>query len=166
MAMMSSLLVKRSTAVVSHRLAIPISQTVCWFSDEPAKKQVKVKKKKKGKQDTVKGHDRDLDLILRSLDAPFSQEPEIDNEEKERRYKIGKAYVVGMFERHNERNHDLSCKMKLKSFAIKMLPRNSILKEEALKIDPSGPPPWRHIMADTPPIPNFDPSKFVHRDDD
>lgn len=163
-----SLLLKRSTTL-SRCFTTPLvvtSSHVRWFSDEGAKRVTKVKKKKKGKEKTA-GHDRALDLILRCLDAPISKEsPEPDEEEKARRFEIGRNYVIGMFERHNEMNHDLACKMKMKTFAIKMLPRNSKLKEEALKIDMSGPPLWRHIMADTPPIPGFDPSKFAQRNDD
>lgn len=163
-----SLLLKRSTTL-SRCFTIPAAVTssdVRWFSDEGAKRTTKVKKKKKGKEKTG-GHDRVLDTILRALDAPFSKEsPEPDEEEKARRFEIGRNYVIGMFELHNELNHDLACKMKMKRFAIKMLPRNSKLKEEALKIDKSGPPLWRPIMADTPPIPGFDPSKFIHRDDE
>jgi hypothetical protein len=164
-----SLLLKRSTTF-SRCFTIPVANTsldVRWFSDEGAKRVTKVKKKKKGKEKTA-GHDRALDIILRSLDAPFSKEsPEPDDEEKARRFEIGRNYVIGMFERHNELNHDIACKIKMKNFAIKMLPRNSKLKEEALKIDTgsSGPPLWRPIMADTPPIPGFDPSEFIHRED-
>ena len=124
------------------------------------------KKKKKGKEKTAE-RDRNLDIILRSLDAPFSKEsPEPDEEEKARRFQIGRNYVIGMFERHNEMNHDIACKIKMKNFAIKMLPRNSKLKEEALKIDDLGPPLWRPIAADTPPIPGYDPSKFVLREEE
>jgi hypothetical protein len=165
------LLMKRST-ILSRRLTIPslsstTTQDVRWFSDEGAQPVTKVKKKKKGKQKTTAGHDRALDIIMRALDAPILKEsPEPDEEEMARRYEIGRNYVKGMFERHNELNHDLACKMKMKTFAIKMLPRNSKLKEEALKVDASSPPLWRPIMADTPPIPDFDPTKFIHRDDD
>lgn len=137
-------------------------------------------KKKKGKQQTENvGKDRALDIILRALDAPILKEsPKPDEEEMARRYEIGRNYVKGMFERHNEMNHDLACKIKMKNFAIKMLPRNSKLKEEALKVNDGdmdsddasssslGPPLWRPIMADTPPIPGFDPTPFIHRDDD
>ena len=160
-----SLLLRRSRRLATPSLIPPSTLDTRMLSDVPEKRKSNVKKKKKGKQKEG-GHDRHLDLILRSLDAPITQPPEPSPEEKERNYQIGKAYVIGMYERHNEQMHDLACKMKMKNFAIKMLPRNSKLKEEALKIDHSAPPLWRPIPADTPPIPNFDPSKFIHRDDD
>lgn len=160
--MTSSLLLLRRLRPLSAPCFTPTQRL---FSEEPAKKTTKVKKKKKGKEKEG-GHDRHLDLILRCLDAPISEPPKPPEEEAKRNYEIGRAYNIGMFEQHNAREHDLACKMKLKNFAIKMLPRNSKLKEEALKVDDSVPPLWRPIPNDTPPIPNFDPSKFIHHDDD
>ena len=109
--------------------------------------------------------DRELDLILASLDAPLRLEGELSPEEKARRYEIGRNYVIGRFRQHNEIHHDLACKIKLKSHAIKMIPKNTKLKEEAMKIDDSCPPGWRHIAKWTAPIPGFDPSQFVDKDD-
>jgi len=166
--MMSSALLRRSRLVATPIItpASTLSQhTTRLFSDKPEKRKTNVKKKKKGKQKEG-GHDRNLDVVLRALDAPITQRPEPSEEEKARNYEIGRNYNIGMYERHNAMNHDLACKMKMKTFAIKMLPRNSRLKEEALKVDNSAPPLWRHIPTDTPPIPNFDPSKFIHHDED
>lgn len=166
---MASLMLRRGSRRLTAPILAPtstISQT-CerFFSETPEKRKSNVKKKKKGKQKEG-GHDRHLDLILRSLDAPSTSPPEPSPEQKQENYEIGRNYVIGMFERHNAHNHDLACKMKLKRFAIKMLPKNSRLKEEALKVDHSTPPLWRPIPADTPPIPNFDPSKFINPDED
>jgi hypothetical protein len=166
--MMSSALLCRSrrcSATIFTPTSILLQSHVRWLSEKPEQRKSNVKKKKKGKQ-TEAGHDRHLDLILRALDAPISKPPEFTEEEKARNYEIGKNYVIGMYERHNAINHDLACKMKMKTFAIKMLPRNSWIKEEALKVDHSAPPLWRPIPQDTPPIPNFDPSQFIHRDED
>ena len=92
-------------------------------------------------------------------------EGEISPEEKARRYQIGRNHVIGRFQQHNDLNHDLTCKIHLKKHAVKMLPRNSKLKEEAMKIDSEGPPLWRHIAKWTPPIPGFNPSEFANKDD-
>lgn len=40
-----------------------------------------------------------------------------------RRYEIGRNYVIGCWERHNELNHDLAVKIRMKKYALKMLPR-------------------------------------------
>lgn len=111
------------------------------------------------------GRDKNLELILASLNAPMRVEPEISRDEKARRYEIGRNYVIGRFQQHNDLHHDLACKIQLKMHCVKMLPRNSKLKEEALKIDGEGPPPWRHIAKWTAPIPNFDPTQFLDKDD-
>jgi hypothetical protein len=156
-----SLLLRRSRPL-SRQFLAPSQRLL---SDEPAKRVTKVKKKIKGKKQDGVG-DRNLDLILRALDAPITEPPKPDEEEARRNYEIGRNYVIGMFEQHNAHNHDLACKIKLKEFAIKMLPRDSKLKEEALKEDSSSPPLWRPIPNYTPPIPGFDPSVFANLDDD
>lgn len=46
-----------------------------------------------------------------------------------------------------------------------MLPRDSKLKEEAMKTDDEGPPLERHIAKWTPPIPGYDPTKFADKDE-
>lgn len=141
--------------------------------DEPKKRTLNLKKKSKssgkgedGTDGAVGGRDKYLELALASLDAPRLKEPPISAEEKARRYRIGRNYVIGRFEQHNELNHDLSCKMKLKNHAIKMLPKNnSKLREEALKVDENdGPPLWRLFATWTPPIPNFTPTQFAGRE--
>jgi hypothetical protein len=102
----------------------------------------------------------ELQLILAALDAPTQQEPAISQEERDRRSQIGRNYVIGKFRQHNELHHDLACKLQMKQHAINMLPKHSKLREEALKIDESGPPSWRKHAVWTPPIPGFDPNQL------
>jgi hypothetical protein len=131
-----------------------------------AKKKTKKKKKSSDLSTTTAssgGRDKTLDLVLRALDAPYSKEPldGISPEERQRRYEIGRNYVIGKFERHNREQHDLNCKLQMKNHAIKLLPRNnSKLKQAALEETWDTPPLWRRIPVDTPPIPGFDPTKY------
>ena len=125
----------------------------------------KAKKKSTAAATPVEGgRDKNLELILASLNAPERKEPEISAEEKARRYDVGRNYVIGRFRQHNEIHHDLACKIQMKKHAVKMMPRDSMLKEEAMKIDGEGPPVWRHIAKWTPPIPGYNPSDFVEDD--
>ncbi len=128
----------------------------------------KVKKKKNKNAQKVDvgsaGRDRMEELLTRGADAPSHEPPPASEEEMARRFEIGRNYVIGMFNQHNEIDHDISCKLRIKDHAVQMLPRNSYIKEEALKIsddDKAVPPLWRHIPSDTPPIPGFDPSEFI-----
>lgn len=143
--------------------------TPALLSDEegPKTKQLKVKKKVKNSAKKAEGgRDRHLDVILRALDAPVLKPPPASEEEMQRRHDIGKAYNIGTWEQHNAIHHDLNCKLRLKNHAIDMLPKDSMWKEEALKIDYfDGPPYWRGIPTWTPPIPGFDPSEFIHEDE-
>jgi hypothetical protein len=138
------------------------------FSDKPAKKAQKAKKKKtpQGKAGDSSGRSKELELILASLDAPSRVEGPVSDEERERRFQIGRNYVIGMFRQHNEMDHDLTCKMHMKRHALNMLKRHARLNEEALKIDDDQTAPlWRHMPVWTPPIPGFDPSQFVDKND-
>jgi Mitochondrial ribosomal protein L28 len=143
------------------------SMAVRTFSDRPAKKIQKAKKKKpQGKASDSTGRSKELDLILASLDAPSKVEGPVPEEERERRAQIGRNYVIGRFQQHNEMDHDLTCKMHLKRHALSMLKRHTRLNEEALKIDDDqAAPVWRHMPVWTPPIPGFDPSNFIDKDD-
>lgn len=127
--------------------------------------KVKKKEKKSSKGDT--GRSRDLEIMLACLDAPKNKPPPpADEEETKRREDIRKAYTIGKFKQHNEENHDLACKMRMKRHAINMLPKNTPLKEKAMRIDDDQfPPRWRHIPAWTPPIPGFNPSEFMVLED-
>eukprot|EP00521_Asterionellopsis_glacialis_P000874 CAMPEP_0195255038 /NCGR_PEP_ID=MMETSP0706-20130129/5403_1 /TAXON_ID=33640 /ORGANISM="Asterionellopsis glacialis, Strain CCMP134" /LENGTH=174 /DNA_ID=CAMNT_0040307815 /DNA_START=28 /DNA_END=552 /DNA_ORIENTATION=+ len=115
--------------------------------------------------DGTRKRDKQLEIALATLNAPIHKEPPVDADEQKRRYDIGRNYNIGRVNRHNELHHDLACKLKLKNHAIRMLPKHSKIKEEALKIDAEGPPLWRDIMADTPPIPGFDPNVFLEGED-
>jgi hypothetical protein len=139
--------------------ASPIVRFLSDAGDGPRQRQSKVKRKDKRDKNSG-GRTKELEVILAALDAPTTKEPAPDEEEKERRERILKAYTVGRWKQHNDLNHDLACKIQMKKHAIKMLPKDSKLKEEAMKVDTLGPPRWRTIPAWTAPIPGFDPKKF------
>mmetsp|Transcript_19285 Transcript_19285/g.27132 ORF Transcript_19285/g.27132 Transcript_19285/m.27132 type:complete len:184 (-) Transcript_19285:62-613(-) len=135
----------------------------------------KAKKGKKAKKTSVStdggGADtrnRITDILIRAFDAKPRTPPEPSEEEKQRRIKIGRDYGIFMFQRQNAINHDLACKIRMKRQAIKMLPRGSWLKEEALKIDMTEetlPPFYRPLLTYTPPIPGYNPSDFIAKED-
>jgi hypothetical protein len=165
--------VSRTLRVATRRgLTLSLSQPTASQSrhfavdaDAPKMRTSKVKKKNKSVAQDDGGSSKELNLVLASLDAPSRTEPPISKEEKDRRHQIGRNYGIGRFRQHNEIEHDLACKIQMKKHAIKMMPRDSKLKEEALKTDADDPPMWRNIAMLTPPIKNFDPSQFVERDD-
>jgi hypothetical protein len=138
-----------------------------FFSDSPAKKQQKGKKKKaQGKGGEGTGRSKELELVLASLDAPRREEGVISDEERERRHRIGRNYVIGRFRQHNDLDHDLTCKIHLKRHALKMLKQHELLHAEAVRIDDDQVAPmWRNMPVWTPPIPGFDPSKFIEKDE-
>lgn len=156
--------VARTPLSVTRRPALLVAAERC-FSDEGPKKAVrKVKKKpKKSKQET--GRPRDLEIILAALDAPVAKPPPVDEDEMARREQILKNYTIGKFKQHNQENHDLGCKLKLKKHAMKMLPKDSELKKKAMDIDDEGPPRWRNIPLWTPPIPNFNHKDYTTIDE-
>lgn len=134
-------------------------------AEAPKRKQNKAnKKKKKGASSADDSMaSKNMKLVMAALDAPMKQELAITEEEKERRHRIGRAHVIGRFREHNEIDHDLTCKIHVKQHAVKMLPRNSPIRDAALSVNTTMPPPWRHIPVWTPPIPGFDPSQFVEK---
>jgi hypothetical protein len=134
--------------------------------DGPKTKQVKVKKKDKAKKDDDTVKSREYNLVVAALDAPMRKEPPISEEEKARRHEIGRNYNIGRFRFHNQVHQDLTHKIHLKKHAIKMLPRDSKIKEEALKDNDEAPPPWRRIPVWTPPIANFDATQYMAKDED
>ncbi len=118
--------------------------------------------------------DRLTDILVKFLDAqPRSPTPP-SPEEAQRRHTIGRNYVIGSFNRHNDIEHDLACKIKLKQHAIALLPSKGdeefgYLRNEALKVDMGEgavPPYYRPIAADTPPIPGFDPSLYINEEEE
>lgn len=123
----------------------------------------KGKSAKKGKgsaSSSSSADDKILKTMLACIDAPVKKEGPIPDDEKARRANIGRNYVIGCFQQHNAIEHDLTCKIRLKEHAIKMLPKNTKLREEALKISPEMPPNWRNIPVLTPPIEGFDPELY------
>jgi hypothetical protein len=155
-----------SSVVKRSRVLLPLASVDTTiknnpFSDVAKQRSSKVKKKAKSSTEEPSGRSRDLEILLACLDAPKSKLPPADDEELARREEIMKAYTIGKFKQHNLESHDLACKLRMKRHAINMLPKKSKLKEKALEIDDSSPPPWRRIPAWTPPIPGFDPTPFM-----
>ena len=113
--------------------------------------------------------DRIQTILAQVVDAKPRTPPKPSPEEAERRYKVGRQYVIGRFHQHNQVRHDLACKLKLKKWAIKMLPKASdkeygYLREAAMEInmEQDGMVPfWREIPTDTPPIKDFDVTKYT-----
>ena len=121
--------------------------------------------------DAGKG-DRLYNILVKAVDSQPRPRPDFSPEEAAKNSEIGRQYVIGRFKRHNEINHDLACKIRLKQHAIRMMPKLSdelgYLREEALKIDDteeSMPPLFRPIPLDTPPIEDFDPTQFIAKDE-
>jgi hypothetical protein len=160
----------RCLIAMSHRQSSkPHIKSIYNFSSK-AKASVPPKKQKKkvskgggaGKKDVgISDSDKIYKTMVACLDAPGRKAPRASDEEMARRAAIGRQYVIGSFEQHNELNHDISCKIKMKIFAVKMLPRGTMWKEEALKITPEGPPLYRKIPLLTPPIPGYKVSDWV-----
>ena len=148
------------------------SQQCRNLSDQVAlKKQPKGKKKKPpaDTQEEISKDSKSYKMVLAALNAPVTKPPPASADEMERRYQVGRNYVIGSFEEHNELEHMLSCKIRMKNHAIKMLPRNSensIIRKAALEIDDEGPPVWRHIPVWTPPIKDFNPDDYLEEEDD
>lgn len=115
------------------------------------------------------GGDRLTNVLIKAVDARPRPRPKFSPEELKKNYDIGRSYVIGCFQRHNEIMHDLACKMKMKSHAIKMMPRSTdekmgYLRREAMTIDSSQsslPPMYRPIPLDTPPVPGYQASNYI-----
>jgi hypothetical protein len=127
----------------------------------------------KSEADEGSKSDRLTNILMQVIDAKPRKQQKPSPEEAERRSDLGKKYVIGNFKRHNEIHHDLACKIRMKNHAIDLLPHRNdeqfgYLKEAALTIsmdDDAMVPFHRPIPVDTPPIPNFDPSKFRKAED-
>ena len=135
------------------------------------RKQSKAKNKKSTTdlQEEGSKDSKSYKMVLAALNAPVTKPPPASDEEMERRFQVGRNYVVGSFEEHNEMEHILSCKIRLKNHTISMLPRNSenpIIRKAAMEVDDEGPPSWRHVPVWTPPIEGFDPEAFFDEDDE
>lgn len=96
---------------------------------------------------------------------------------------IGRNHVIGSFRRHNELNHDLAVKIRMKKHAMKLLPRQGDLgdtpiegekksvygkwRAAAFKVNDNwGPPDSRPIPLLTPPIEGFDASLYMDAEDE
>mmetsp|Transcript_28404 Transcript_28404/g.60523 ORF Transcript_28404/g.60523 Transcript_28404/m.60523 type:complete len:204 (-) Transcript_28404:329-940(-) len=165
-----------------HFSALPAANS----SEEPKTAQKKVIKEKKGPSASKMAAkesqaNRITDLLIKSYDSPYRKPPEASEEEVERRCQVGRNYVIGSFKRHNELNHDLAVKIRMKQHALKMLPGEGHLgdesvngesaygrwKSEALKLnDMWGPPDHRHVPMYTPPIEGFDPNLYMDKEEE
>ena len=87
--------------------------------DEARTAQKKVKKEKKGPSASklakeTSAENKLYELQIKAFDAPGRDPPPASEEEMERRYHVGRKYVIGCFKRHNELNHDLAVKIRMK----------------------------------------------------
>ncbi|KAL7540927.1 hypothetical protein ACHAWF_006822 [Thalassiosira exigua] len=150
-------------------------------SEGPKTAQKKVNKEKRGPSKAdAKAKEMDANrmevLMAKAIDAPILKPPPPSPEERERRYNVGSNYNIGCFKQHNEQNHDLAVKIRMKRYAIRMLPREGQIgdeevdgksvygmwREEAVKLNDSwAPPDHRPIPMFTPPIEGFDPSIYL-----
>eukprot|EP00580_Thalassiosira_gravida_P006797 CAMPEP_0201643424 /NCGR_PEP_ID=MMETSP0493-20130528/28163_1 /ASSEMBLY_ACC=CAM_ASM_000838 /TAXON_ID=420259 /ORGANISM="Thalassiosira gravida, Strain GMp14c1" /LENGTH=219 /DNA_ID=CAMNT_0048117839 /DNA_START=113 /DNA_END=772 /DNA_ORIENTATION=+ len=171
---------------------LPTSQampTPATSSEDPKTAQKKVMKEKKGPSKSNEASkeaakNRISSLIVKALDAPWGKAPTASEEEMERRYNVGREYVIGSFKQHNEFNHDFAVKIRMKRHAMAMLPKEGdvgdskledggksvygMYREEAYKIngDMWGPPKHRLIPMHTPPIEGFDPSVYMDQENE
>ena len=78
-------------------------------------------------------------LLIKACDAPTLVPPRPALEEAMRRYHVGRNYVIGSFVRHNAMYHDLAVKIRMKRYAIRMLPReNYDLGDDTVIAPPSS----------------------------
>jgi hypothetical protein len=74
------------------------------------------------------------ELLVKAYDAPWTKAPVADEEEMARRYRVGREYVIGCWERHNEENHELAVKIRMKRYAIKRLPKEGEIGDSLIEI--------------------------------
>ena len=107
----------QSISTTAHlSLAMPAAKT---SPDEARTAQKKVKKEKKGPSASklakeTSAENKLYELQIKAFDAPGRDPPPASEEEMERRYHVGRDYVIGCFKRHNELNHDLAVKIRMK----------------------------------------------------
>lgn len=164
---------------------MPVKKT---SSEEPKTAQKKVKTKEKGASasklaDKEAKSNRLVELMTKAYDAPYTQPPKVSAEEMAVRAEIGRNYVIGSFQRHNERNHDLAVKIRMKRHAMKLLPKEGEIGDEPIEgqkksvygkwraaafkeNDRWGPPDSRPIPLLTPPIEGFDASLYMDAEDE
>ena len=107
----------QSISTTTHlSLAMPMAKT---SPEEARTAQKKVKKEKKGPSASKlakesSAENKLYELQIKAFDAPGRDPPLASEEEMERRYHVGRDYVIGCFKRHNELNHDLAVKIRMK----------------------------------------------------
>lgn len=156
----------------SRPRSIPLTSTTSNTQHGASSKRFLSTAFERGEDEDGKG-DRLSNILKRVIDAKPRTPPKPSKEEAEKREKIARAYTIGRFQKHNEIRHDLACKIRMKNHAIDMLPKDDdekfgYLKDAALSIsidEESMPPYHRPIPVDTPPIPDYDPSKFMNQND-
>ena len=96
---------------------------------------------------------------IKLLDTPPGPGSKFFSEKEQEEFKtIGAEYNRMSMKAHRADMKDLNMKLKLKREAIDMLP-TTLLQEEAMIIDTND-GPHRRIPTWTPPIPNFDATKY------
>ena len=111
----------QSISTTTHlSLAMPMAKT---SPEEARTAQKKVKKEKKGPSASKlakesSAENKLYELQIKAFDAPGRDPPRASEEEMERRYHVGRDYVIGCFKRHNELNHDLAVKIRMKVSSI------------------------------------------------
>eukprot|EP00956_Cyclotella_meneghiniana_P043152 scaffold255119_cov79-Cyclotella_meneghiniana.AAC.1 len=128
----------RSITSTPHRCAPP--KTKPKSSDEPKVKQQKGGNKTKApsaSQSAAKeaASTKMERIMVEAIDAPYIGPPPAPEEEMAERYRIGRNYVIGCFERHNEINHDLAVKIRMKRYALRMLPKEGQIGDSSLELD-------------------------------
>jgi len=128
----------------------------------------KKKKKNKGGGNPSSGQDNQgasgtVKRLLKMMDSKPDYPPAQSKEVMDRWFEIGRAYNVGMARSNNAVDHDLACKIRIKTLAMESLPSGEGIGMEARRVESFNPkdgsgsvPLWRHIMSDLPPIKNFD----------
>ena len=170
----SAVAAQASGPMAAHRSAAPFHSShfpAMAVDPEGAKQRVSKVKRKDKKSPKRGGGDRNAEktkeLLIRALDAKDPIPPPASDEEMARRAEVGRQYSIGMMRRHNDLNHDHSCKIKMKMHAVNMLPKGTMWGEEAMKIDDdNGPPLTRKMPTWTPPIEGFKVDDWIAEDDD
>mmetsp|Transcript_8208 Transcript_8208/g.17748 ORF Transcript_8208/g.17748 Transcript_8208/m.17748 type:complete len:210 (-) Transcript_8208:258-887(-) len=178
------LLLPRTISSTSH-LPAP-KPAAAGSSEEPKTAQKKANKVKKGPSSANLAAKeaksaKMAETMAKAIDAPMRKPPPASDEEMERRYNIGRTYVIESFKRHNRENHDLANKIRMKRHAMNYLPREGEIGDEVLdgksvygtwrseaeKINMNwGPPDHRPIPMHTPPIEGFDITQYMDQEDE
>jgi hypothetical protein len=90
----------------SLQQALPAANKKKAAPETPKASQKKVNKEKKGPsasklEKSASAESRIESLLIKAIDAPYLIPPKPSIEEAERRYNVGRNYVIGSFQRHN-----------------------------------------------------------------